>query len=52
VRANPAIKYAMWDAGRKLPTQTADGRARRFCGAEIGLADRDEHIYAVHMESH
>jgi len=47
-RASTAWKYAMWDAGCKLPTQTADGRARCFCGAVIGIADMDEHIYAAH----
>ena len=39
----------MWDAGCKLPTQTADGRARCFCGAEIEIANMDQHIYAAHM---
>jgi hypothetical protein len=34
-RASIAWKYAMWERGRKLPTQTADGRARCFCGAVI-----------------
>jgi hypothetical protein len=34
-RASTAWKYAMWDAGCKLPTQTADGRARCFCGVDI-----------------
>lgn len=28
----------------------ADGRARCFCGAEITIADMDEHVYAAHME--
>jgi hypothetical protein len=32
-RASTAWKYAMWDAGCKMPTQTADGRSRCFCGA-------------------
>jgi hypothetical protein len=49
-RAFHAWKLAMWDAGSRLPTQTADGRARCFCGAEITIADMDEHIYAAHME--
>jgi hypothetical protein len=49
-RASTAWKYAMWDAGCKLPTQTADGRSRCFCGAEIGIADMDQHICAAHME--
>jgi hypothetical protein len=50
-RASTAWKYAMWDAGCKLPTQTAEGRSRCFCGAEIGIGDMDQHIYAAHMES-
>ena len=49
-RASTAWKYAMWDAGCRLPTQNADGRARCFCGARIGIADMDQHIYAAHME--
>jgi hypothetical protein len=28
----------------------ADGRATCFCGAEIGIADVESHVYAVHME--
>jgi hypothetical protein len=50
-RAWTAWKYAMWDAGCKLPTQSADGRGRCFCGAEIDIASMDQHIYAVHMEA-
>jgi hypothetical protein len=49
-RAFDAWKRAMWDAGLKLPTQVADGRATCFCGAEIGIADVESHVYAVHME--
>jgi hypothetical protein len=49
-RASTAWKYAMWDAGCKLPTQTADGRARCFCGAEIDITSMDPHIYAAHMQ--
>jgi hypothetical protein len=49
-RASTAWKYAMWDAGCRLPTQTADGRARCFYAAQITIADMDEHIYAAHME--
>jgi hypothetical protein len=29
----------------------ADGRSRCFCGAEITIADMDEHIYAAHRLS-
>jgi hypothetical protein len=43
-----AWKYAMWDAGCKMPTQSLDGRSRCFCGAEIGIACED-HIYSTHM---
>jgi hypothetical protein len=50
-RASTAWKYAMRDAGCRLPTQTADGRSRCFCGAEITITDTDEHIQAAHMES-
>jgi hypothetical protein len=49
-RASDAWKRTMWDAGCKLPTQVADGRSRCFCGAEIGIADMDQHICAAHME--
>jgi hypothetical protein len=35
----------------KLPTQAASGRARCFCGAEIGITDMDAHIYAAHRLS-
>jgi hypothetical protein len=48
-RASDAWKRAMWDAHLKLPTQTADGRARCFCGAQISLTDMDEHIHTAHM---
>jgi hypothetical protein len=40
----------MWDQGCKLPTQVADGRSRCFCGTEIGIADVEPHVAAVHME--
>jgi hypothetical protein len=49
-RASTAWKYAMWDAGCKLPTQMANGRSRCFCGVEITIADADAHIYSQHME--
>jgi hypothetical protein len=42
-------EVAARDAGCKLPTQTADGRSCCFCGAEITIADMNEHIYAAHM---
>jgi len=37
-RAWTAWKYAMWDAGMKMPTQMPDLRSRCFCGAEIVTA--------------
>src|ERR1700747_161410 len=49
-RAFDAWKHQMWDAGLKLPTQTEDGRSTCFCGAEIGIADVESHVYATHME--
>jgi hypothetical protein len=48
-RAFDAWKHAMWDAGCKLPTQLADGRSICFCGAEITIADVEQHVYAQHM---
>ena len=50
-RAFDAWKRAMWDAGLKLPTQVADGRSTCFCGAAIGIADMESHVYTAHMES-
>jgi|SRR6478672_3296722 hypothetical protein len=44
-----AWKYAMWDAGCRMPTQVPELRSRCFCGAEIGIAC-EEHVYARHME--
>jgi hypothetical protein len=38
------------EAGLKLPTQVADGRATCSCGATIGVADFEQHIYTAHME--
>jgi hypothetical protein len=49
-RASTAWKYAMWDAGCKLPTQMADGRSRWFCGAEIDVNTTSAHLYAAHTE--
>jgi hypothetical protein len=48
-RAFDAWKRAMWDAGLKLPTQVADGRATCFCGAAVGIADMERHVYEAHM---
>jgi len=44
-------KYAMWDAGCRLPTQLPSGRSRCFCGAEIEIRCAVKHIYAAHMET-
>ncbi|WP_315783249.1 MULTISPECIES: hypothetical protein [unclassified Bradyrhizobium] len=46
-----AWKYAMWDAGCRLPTQTPSGRSRCFCGAVIDLTTTVVHIRASHMPS-
>jgi hypothetical protein len=48
-RAWTAWKQAMWERGRKLPTQIQEGRARCFCGAEIDIANMDRHVTAPHM---
>jgi hypothetical protein len=45
-----AWKYAMWEAGCKMPTQTADDRSRCFCGAEITTATASAHIIAAHKD--
>jgi hypothetical protein len=50
-RAVTAWKYAMRDAGCRMPTQLPDGRSRCFCGAEIDIAGTDKHVYAAHMET-
>jgi hypothetical protein len=49
-RAATAWKYAMWDAGCRMPTQNTDGRSKCLCGAEITIANVDEHIYAAHLD--
>ena len=48
-RAWTAWKQTMWETGHKLPTQTQEGRARCFCGAEIDIASMDGHVRAAHM---
>ena len=48
-RAMDAWKRAAWEAGLKLPTQITDGRSRCFYGAEIRIADVEQHVLAVHM---
>jgi hypothetical protein len=42
-------KYAMWEAGCRLPTELPSGRSHRFCGAEIDIRGTVEHVYAAHL---
>ena len=44
-----AWKYAMHDAGCRMPTQSTTGRSRCFCGDEITTAGVMDHIRAAHM---
>jgi hypothetical protein len=44
-----AWKYAMHDAGCRMPTQCASGVARCFCGATIDIQGTATHAYAAHM---
>jgi hypothetical protein len=46
-----AWKYAMWDAGMKMPTQMASGRSRCFCGADLTIAGVSAHIRSARMEN-
>src|ERR1700752_306912 len=48
--AATAWKYAMWDAGCKLPTQTKDGWTTCFCGAIINNNTSGDHMRVRHME--
>jgi hypothetical protein len=45
-----AWKYAMWDAGRKLPTQLPTGRSKCFCGAALTISGVTDHVRAAHRE--
>lgn len=49
-RAATAWKYAMWEAGCKMPTQLPSGVSRCFCGAEITTSSSSSHIRAHHMD--
>ncbi|SHH22592.1 hypothetical protein [Bradyrhizobium erythrophlei] len=49
-RARTAWKYAMWDKGCRMPTQSTDGRSQCFCGETIDIAGSAQHVYAAHME--
>ncbi len=44
-----AWKYAMWDAGCRMPTQSPDGWSVCFCGARITVNSMSDHIRAAHM---
>jgi ATPase MipZ len=44
-----AWKYAMHDAGCRMPTQCASGVARCFCGATMDIQGTATHVYAAHM---
>jgi hypothetical protein len=48
-RARTAWKYAMHDAGAKMPTQLPSGRSQCFCGTAIDIAGADRHVYEAHM---
>jgi hypothetical protein len=45
-----AWKYAMWDAGCRMPTQYTSGVSRCFCGATIDLKSTEAHVYSAHMK--
>jgi hypothetical protein len=47
-RDSTAWKYAMWDAGMRMPTQNPSGRSRCFCGAEIDIKGATDHVRAAH----
>jgi hypothetical protein len=45
-----AWMYVMRDAGLKLPTQTQEGFARCFCGADVNNADVQSHREAARKQ--
>ena|ERR1700704_5229667 len=47
--ARTAWKYAMHEAGAKMPTQLPSGRSQCFCGAPIDIASSSRHVYEAHM---
>ena len=49
-RALTAWKYAMHDAGAKLPTEMPSGQSKCFWGAAIDVQGISEHILAAHMD--
>ena len=48
-QAFTAWKYAMHDAGCRMPTQSPEGWSHCFCGARITSAGLTDHIRAAHM---
>ncbi len=48
-RARTAWKYAMDEAGAKLPTEMASGLSKCFCGTEITIKDAPNHVRRAHM---
>jgi hypothetical protein len=40
----------MWDEGVKLPTQSASGESKCFCGAAINLENTEQHVYKKQMD--
>jgi hypothetical protein len=46
-----AWKYAMHTAAMNLPTQSTDGRARCFCGAEIVTGITARHVIEHHSNA-
>jgi hypothetical protein len=47
-RDSAAWKYAMWDAGMRMPTQMPDGRSQCFCGAQIDIRGMEDHVRTAH----
>jgi hypothetical protein len=43
-------KYAMWDAGFKLPTQLPSGRSKCFCGADLTISGVTDRVRSAHWE--
>jgi hypothetical protein len=47
-KAFTAWKYAMWEAGAKLPTQAISGASRCFCGVSIDITGMATPVQAAH----
>jgi hypothetical protein len=47
-QASTAWKYAMWEAGCRMPTQMVDGRAV-FAASPSNVKSSSAHVYACHM---